>query len=188
MDFKIKKDGLTGETLKFAEAMEAALTPALAEVNKGLSAEDVDKLIDKALKGKGMDDEQANTIKELANSLKLQGAELDKIKAHGIETTEENFLHTLEAAKDELKQIQKSRFGVKEFVIKAPAVTTTATTGTTRALTNSVTAFSAQRMGDGPMNLINRGNPFVLDYVNTGTTNSSVLSGLMRLLRKATLR
>jgi hypothetical protein len=61
------------------------------------------------------------------------------------------------------------------LLLKPLQFTTTATTGATRAITNSVSAFTAQRLGDGPMNLINRGNPFVLDYVNVGNTNSSVL-------------
>jgi hypothetical protein len=175
MDFKIKKEGLTGDALKMAEGLEAALAPALADVNKGLSTEDIDKLIDKALTGKGLPDAEIVTIKGFAETLRKQGEELDKLKAHGIETTEENFLKTLEDAKDELKTIQKQRTGMKEFVIKAPGIHTTATTGGTRAITNSVSAFTAQRLGDGPMNLINRSTPFVLDYVNVGNTNSSVL-------------
>jgi hypothetical protein len=40
MKFEIKKDGLTGDTLKFAEVMEQALTPALRG-EKGLSTEEV---------------------------------------------------------------------------------------------------------------------------------------------------
>lgn len=175
MKFEIKKDGLTGETLKFAEAMEAALKPALEDANKGMSETEINALIDKALKGKGISEEEVTSIKGFAETIRKQGAEIDKLKANGIETSEENFLKTLESAKDELKQIQKTRTGMKEFVIKAPAIHTTATTGSTRAITNSVSAFTAQRMGDGPMNLINRGTPFVLDYVNVGTTNSSVL-------------
>jgi hypothetical protein len=175
MDFKIKKDGLTGETLKFAEAMEAALAPALAEANKAKTDAEIEALIDKALTGKGVTAEEITSIKGFSNTLRTQAEEIDKLKANGIETTEETFLKTLEDSKDELKKIQKTKVGVKEFVIKAAGVTTTATTGSTRALTNSVSAFTAQRMGDGPMNLINRAPAFVLDYVNTGNTNSSVL-------------
>lgn len=175
MDFKIKKDGLTGETLKMAEAMEAAFAPAFAGVNKGLTEAEVDSLIDKALKNKDLTEDQIKTIKETASAVRTQAAEIEKLKSNAIETQEENFLETLKAAEKELKAIQKTKVGVKEFVIKAPGVTTTATSGSTRALTNSVSAFTAQRMGDGPMNLINRADPFVLDYVNVGTTNSSVL-------------
>lgn len=175
MDFTIKTDGLTGETLKFAEAMETALRPALAEANKTKTDDEINALIDKALNGKGITAEEVTSIKNFSETLRRQAADIEKLKAHGIETSEENLLTSLENAKDELKAIQKSRTGMKEFVLKAAGIHTTATTGSTRALTNSVSAFTAQRLGEGPMNLINRGNPFVLDYVNVGNTNSSVL-------------
>lgn len=176
MKFQLKKDGLTGDALKFAEAMESALAVAFDDATKGLLTEEaLSQRLDKYFEGKTLTTDEKKTISDLAESLRLQGAELEKIKSKGIETTEENFLKTLEDAKDELKAIQKSRSGMKEFVLKAPGIHTTATTGATRAVTNSVSAFTAQRLGDGPMHLINRGNPFVLDYVNVGSTNSSVL-------------
>jgi hypothetical protein len=176
MKFQIKKDGLTGETLKFAELMEGALDIAFNDATKGaLTEKEVNNLISKALEGKGATTEQETTIKETAEAVRKQAAEIEKIKASGIETDQESFLDTLEKAKDELKQIQKNRTGMKTFTLKAAGVTTTATTGGTRAITNSVSAAGGQRLGDGPIYEIRRGKPFILDFVNLGSTTSSVL-------------
>lgn len=176
LPFKMKKDGLSGDALKFADVMEASLATAFEETTKGmLTAEEVDKLINKALEGKGLTAEQEKTISETAEAVRIQAAELKKINDAGIETKVENFEKTLEDNKERLKKVFKEGSGMTQFIIKAAAVTTTATTGATRTMTNSVDAFGAQRLGDGPMNLIQRPTPFILDYVNVGSTNSSTL-------------
>ncbi len=173
--FEMKKDGLTGDNLRFAETMEAALDAAFKNATEKISQSEVDKLIAKALEGKDLTAEQKKTVEETAKSVREMAAELDKIKSVGIETTEDTFLKTLEDSKDELKQIQKNGTGVKQYALKAPGVTTTATTGGTRSITNSVSAAGGQRLGEGEVVEIRRGRPFILDYVNVGNTNAAVL-------------
>lgn len=174
--FEMKKDGLTGDNLAFAEKMEAALNVAFEKATKSIPDQsEVDRLISKALEGKGLTPDQEKTIRETAESVRQIAADLDKIKDGGIDTSVDSFEKTLEAAKDELKQIQRNGTGMKQFNIKAAAVTTTATSGSTRALTNSVDAFGGQRLGEGVIQEIQRPKPFILDFVNVGNTNSSVL-------------
>ena len=180
MKFELKKDGLTGDNLAFAEKMEAALSSAFDSATKGVLTEaEVEKRIADAVKDKGLTDEQVKQIQDaagLVQSVKAQAAEIEKLKAGGVEVENEGLEKMLEDAKDELKTIQKNRVGFKEFILKAPGVTTTATTGSTRTITNSVSAFTQQRMGGTDnVNMINRGAPFILDFVNVGNTNSSVL-------------
>ncbi len=175
MKFEIKKDGLSGDSLKFAEVMESALKTAFDKVPEGVDEKAINDLISKALEGKGLTPEQETTIQQTAESVRKQAAEIDKLKAGGIETEEESFLKTLEDAKDELKAIKRNGTGMKTFVLKAADIHTTATTGSTRAITNSVSAATAQRLGDGTIQEIRRGKPFILDYVSVGSTNSAVL-------------
>src|ERR1051326_4433528 len=172
MKFQMNKDGLTGDTLKFAEAMDSAIAKAL---ETAVDAQTLEAKITAAVEGKGLTADQLKQINETAETVRKHAAELDKIKAGGIDVPVESFQKTLENSVDELKKIHSNRTGMKQFNLKAAAVTTTATTGTTRAITNSVDATGAQRLGDGPMNLINRAQPFILDYVNVGSTNASTL-------------
>lgn len=175
--FKMNKTGLTGKDLEFAENMEAALTTALDEARKGNMSEDqVNKLINKAMEGKGLSEEQEKIIAETAEAVRKQAAELQKLIDKGLASVEEDSLQKmLEDAKDELKTNQRNHSGFKEFRLKAADVTTTATSGSTRSVTNSVAAFTAQRMGMGPVNEIRRGKPWILDFVSVGNTNSPVL-------------
>ncbi len=177
--FEMKKDGLTGDNLAFAEKMEAALDAAFDKAAKQIPDQtEVDRLIAKAMEGKGLTPEQEKSIMDTAASVRQIAIDVDKIKAHGVETSEETLEDTLKAAKDELLSIKRNGTGMKSFVLnanKAAGIHTTATTGSTRAITDSVSDFTSQRIPGGAMNLIMRPKPFILDFVNVGQTDSAVL-------------
>jgi len=181
MKFQIKKDGLTGDTLKFAEVMETALDAAFQDSTKGILTEkEVDSLIKKALEGKGLTEEQETSIKETAEAVRKQAAEIDKIKAKGINATEETLISKLEEAKAELVANRKQGNGFKQFNLNGLSLKTAGVTGTSvigsETDASIVSTLAGARIGgNGIVNTIQRGNPFILDYVSLGNTDSAVL-------------
>jgi hypothetical protein len=181
MKFQIKKDGLSGETLKFAEVMEGALATAFDEATKGALTEgEVDKLISKALEGKGLSSEQETSIRETAEAVRKQAAEIDKIKAKGINTDGETLLSKLEENKDELKSLKRNGSGFKQFNLNGMSLKTAGITGIgvigSETDASIVSTISGARVGgNGPISTINRPAPFILNYISLGTTQSPVL-------------
>jgi hypothetical protein len=181
MKFQIKKDGLTGDTLKFAEVMEGALATAFDEATKGVLTEsEVDKLISKALEGKGLTTEQETSIKETAEAVRKQASEIDKIKSVGINATEETLISKLEAAKDELKADKRAGSGYKQFNLNGLSLKTQGVTGVgvigSETDASIVSTISGARVGgNGPISTINRPAPFILNYISLGNTDSPVL-------------
>lgn len=174
MKFQIKKEGLSGEALKFAELMESALGTAFEDATKGVITEDaLTAKLEAFFQGKGLSDEERKQIKDTADAVREQAIKMQKFEDNGINnkiTTEEQLIKELETKKDRFREIRKQGHGFEEFVIKVPAVTTIA-----GSITDSVSAATNRRNGGAIVNEIKRGTPFILDYVNLGQTDSRIL-------------
>lgn len=186
MKLKLKTDGLTGDNLKFVEQLnekfaempEGVTTTEVAEVIKtalekvGITG-DV-KIVDDivALKGE-MDETKEGSIK---NIIKLQGEKINDILS---KVNKPEFVGSFEEFKKEfekpeiqeqLKKIKLNKSGQLAFVLKVAGVT-----DTTGSITDSVGATAAQRLGDGPINTMQRGTPWILEFVTTGNTTAAAL-------------
>lgn len=188
MKHKLKTDGLTGEQLKFAET----LNTLFAEMPDATSAEDIQKAINKhyeevtgekglftiAMKAALAPIMSEDDPKSMASIIKRQGADIAALKEGGGKAETHSLESVFEACKDEFVAQAKNKTGAKSWEItfdrhtKAAAVTAISTGG---SVTNSVTAATALRLGDGPFFEIKRGTPFILDFVNVGQTNQAYL-------------
>lgn len=187
MRLQLKKDGLTGDALKFAEALETALP----DFPEAMSKADIANEIKTHLKGLLGDDgnlnvkflDDVNTLKgeldidkegSLKNIMKKQGDKINdlisKVNSNTVVNHFDQFIDELKKAEPELKAIQMNQSGQKSFVIKAAAVTTTSS-----SIDDNGSAGAAQRLGDGPVYTIQRGTPFVLQFVSVGNTTASAL-------------
>jgi len=191
MKFKLKTDGLTGDQLKFVEALNVKF----ADMPEAATAEDIQTAINSEFKKQTGDDGMfkvamnaaiksatdaiLDDTKEgtLAHIIKRQGAEIAALREQAAPATK-SLKDVLEAVKDGFSNITKARTGHAEFHLsydkhtKAAAVTAISTGG---SITNSITTGTALRLGDGPFYEIKRGTPFILDFVNVGETNQPFL-------------
>lgn len=184
MKLKLKTDGLTGENLSFVEQ----LNKKFDEMPEGATKEEVGAQIQAALKAIGFEGEvtivnDINSLKDelnaekegsLKNILGKQGIQINDILSKVTKQEHvgifEQFKADLEEKKNELATIKLNKSGQIAFTLKAAAVTTT-----TSSITDSGTAASAQRLGEGPVYTIQRGKPFILEFVTVGNTTAPAL-------------
>lgn len=186
MKLKLKTEGLTGENLAFVEQ----LNQKFAEMPEGVTALEVGAEITKALEKVGITGEvkiveDINTLKgemdetkegTIKNIIKLQGDKindiLEKVNKPGIVTSFDEFKTEFEKPENQeaLKKIKQNKSGQIAFVLKVAAETTTSS-----SVTDSVGAGAAQRLGDGPISTMQRGTPWILEFVTTGNTTAAAL-------------
>jgi HK97 family phage major capsid protein len=164
MKLQLKTEGLTGENLAFVEALNKKFN----EQPEALDKDEAKALVQEVLNAEG-----EGTIK---NILKIQGEQLSKINqqltAHTDENPLEQFKQELKDAEKELSRIRTDKSGSKAFVIKTPAVTTTAGS----VANQSFSAASLLRIGgDAPIFEIQRIDPQVLQFVSVGQTDAPAL-------------
>ena len=181
---KLKTDGLTGETLKFAEALQKMLD----EMPEGMTPEQQKEAITNVLKDLGFHAEFITEFKEMNDPTKEgsikhalieQGKKINELldqvgKALPGESSWKEFKEKLDSKEVQAKfaEIKQSKAGIQSFTLKAAAVTTR-----TGAVSNNASALSNQLVGneDAPIYTINRGKPFILDFVTVGQTDAPAL-------------
>lgn len=187
MKLKLKTEGLEGDNLKFVEQLNSRF----AELPESLTKEDIATEIKTTFKAMFNPSGELNLafldeIKDMNNPekegsikniLKKQGNSITEILAKvntqqseggGLEDFKKEF--ESEKTKAALKDIKLKQSGSIAFTIKVAAVTTT-----TGSVTDSVSAASAQRLGDGAITTMMRGTPWILQFVTTGNTTASAL-------------
>ncbi len=117
--------------------------------------------------------------KTLEEALKAQGEKMGELEAKtsgSLDGTVEKFRTEFESRKSELDKIKQDKSGIISFTIKAAGVTgTIGIGGNTSSLTEQGAAAALLRLGDGPVYAIERGLPFILNFVSVGNTNASAL-------------
>jgi hypothetical protein len=118
--------------------------------------------------------------KKLEAIVKTQGEALGKINKSGSENegTLKAFEKEFQDAIDKgvFADIVANKSGSKVFTIKAAGITATIGLGGNAAsVVENGSAAALLRLGDGPVYTIDRGRPFILDFVNLGNTNSAAL-------------
>ncbi len=118
--------------------------------------------------------------KKLEAIIKTQGEALGKLSKSGgeVEGGLESFKKEFQEAIDNntFKDLFKNKSGSKTFTIKAAGITATIGLGGNAAsIVENGSAAALLRLGDGPVYTIDRGRPFILDFVNLGNTNSAAL-------------
>jgi len=109
---------------------------------------------------------QGKRMAELTEKLNT-GASNDPIAA---------FQKEFESAKGELEKIKNDKSGQKSFIIKAAGVTATIGIGGNEAsIQEQGSAAALLRLGDGPIFTIERGMPFILNFVSVGNTTAPAL-------------
>ena len=190
MKFKaLKKDGLEGQMLVFANKLEEMLSETL---NDAMSKEEHDAAVVKAIADIfGKDDkgnvnvEFLNTVKDMNDPAKEgsikhalieQGKVLNSLleqigKAAPGNNSWDEFKTELESAETQkrLERIKKDQSGSVAFTMKAAAVTNRASIVQNGAISPLLGADTAI------VNTIQRGKPFILDFVTVGNTDASVL-------------
>jgi hypothetical protein len=191
MKLKFKTEGLEGDNLRFV----CSLNETLEKMDDFSTASDVQKALNEKFKdvmgedGKFkvvMKDEfNALTDEENPNSLKsiikAQGAKikaLEETPSKGAET--KTLQEVLGAHVEDFKNQVKNRQGtmsweIKEFMENGKKNAAVIAVGTGGSVTNSVSAATGLRLGDGPIFEIKRGTPFILDFVNLGETSQPYL-------------
>lgn len=173
---EFKKEGMTGDALKFAEQLETAFN----DLPESITKEESENLITEAMKAAGFTVEfKGSIVKEfdeketgsIKNILLQQGkalSDLQKSLDNSITGDGQSELkEAYEKALPELKQIRKDGHGSRTFEMKAPVITTTSS-----SVTNSGTDTRWPVMGQ--VNTIQRLSPFVLDFVSVGTYNGPI--------------
>lgn len=118
--------------------------------------------------------------KKLEDIVKVQGEALGKLNKSGSDNE-----GTLDAFKKEFQEaidkgvfsdIVANKAGSKAFTIKAAGITATiGLSGNAASVVENGSAAALLRLGDGPVYTIDRGRPFILDFVNLGNTSSAAL-------------
>lgn len=116
---------------------------------------------------------------DLIEKLKTQGIKLaefeSKSRTEG-DNTLEVFKNDLESKKSELESIKLNKSGSIAFTIKAAGVTgTVGIGGNAASIVEQGSAAALLRLGDGNIYTIERGLPFILNFVSVGNTNSAAL-------------
>ena len=187
MKITLKKEGLEGDALAFANKLESALGNIDA-----LTTEDAQKIIKEALAKvfgtkaetgdlnvefidqiKNMNDPDKDG--SLKNSLIKQGTQLNQLieqvgKATPGSNTWSDFKKELESKSKDIANNIANKSGNVSFTLKAAAVTTRSS-----VTDNSGIATSLLGIADAPVYTIQRGKPFILDFVTVGNTDSPVL-------------
>ena len=187
----LKTEGLTGSSLEFANK----LNEFFQGLPDGVSKEDVQTMLN--AKFKDLTGEDGKFIvalksdidalnneadpKSLRSIIKAQGTLINELKEqHGtgqVKSLEQIF----EENKKSMQTIADQKNGWIGWEIKElPSVDGKKVAGVTAvgsggSVTNSVTAATGLRLGDGPIFEIKRGRPFILDFVNVGQTNQPYL-------------
>jgi hypothetical protein len=118
--------------------------------------------------------------KKLEDIVKTQGIELGKIGKGGFngESPLLAFEKEFKDASDKgtFKEMFKNGSGSKTFTIKAAGITATVGLGGNAAsIVENGSAAALLRLGDGPIYTIDRGRPFILDFVTLGNTDAAAL-------------
>lgn len=158
---KIKEEG---------EKLQKEIDSKFANISKGLASKEEIEEFRKTVKE--ANDTLLNALKaqgikmgELEN--KLQGAPQDNLKA---------FENDFSEKKAQLEAIKLNKSGQVAFNIKAAGVTATIGIGGNAAsIQEQGSAAALLRLGDGPIYTIERGLPFILNFVSVGNTNSPAL-------------
>lgn len=158
------------EEFKRGTIDSATLDARIKALKDGLTAAEFKALTDKL-------EEQGNKLTELQGKLENKPAAAKSIL--------QTFKDDLDEAKDELADIRKNRSGSKAFTLKdfsvisatkAAAVTMTVDPGAGDAsIVEQGSASALLRLGDGPIYEIQRGIPFILNFVSVGQTDAPAL-------------
>jgi hypothetical protein len=185
---KLNTAGLEGDQLKFVNA----LNEKFGEMPDIMSPDDIksemNKIIKETLKElfgadgkvnvkfiqdiddlkKMIDGEGEESFKSI---LKAQGDKIDAaIKRIGSSTETKSIQEAILEKKAEIEKVLANKTGSVKIELKVAAVTTIA-----GSVTNSISAAAGRVLGDGPIFDVQRGTPFILDFVNVGRSDSPVL-------------
>lgn len=184
---KLKTDGLTGETLLFAQKLQAVLD----EMPEGMTPEEQKTAITGVLKEMGFHAEFVGEVKDMNDPAKEgsikhalieQGKKINAMnelleqfgKSMPGEKSWDEFKTKLESKEIQAKlaEIKANKSGTQAFTLKAAAVTTRV-----GGVSNNSSALSNQLLGNenAPIYTINRGKPFILDFVTVGQTDAPAL-------------
>jgi len=153
-----------------SKKLEETLKADHANVMKGVATKDeVEAFKTEVLK--------ANN--DLIDKLKVQGIKLAEFENKSIgegENVLDAFKKDLESKKSDLESIKLNKSGSVAFTIKAAGVTgTVGIGGNAASIVEQGSASALLRLGDGPAYTIERGLPFILNFVSVGNTNSAAL-------------
>jgi hypothetical protein len=175
-----EKEGLSEAEQKVILAMKKSTQLQMDDFRKGLVTgqqfkEGLDEVRDGLTK---------KELKGLEDMLKAYGIELNSIKEKvdngnaPKESPLDIFKKELEEKKDELAAIKRNKSGQIAFTIKTAGPTgTTVIGGETNAsiVNNGFSAATLLRLGDGEVHTIQRGTPFILNFVSVGNTDAPAL-------------
>lgn len=168
----VEKVGLEAAKVIKAEAekLEAALKAEHANVMKGVATkEEIEAFKADVLKSNN----------DLIEKLKVQGikmAELENAAKGNTDNTLEVFKNQLDEQKPELDRIKLNKAGSVAFTLKAAGVTgTVGIGGNAASIVEQGSAAALLRLGDGPVYTIQRGLPFILNFVSVGNTTAAAL-------------
>lgn len=186
MKFQLKTDGLTGDNLKFVEALNAKF----AEMPEAITKEDLQATLNEQFKTifgkesgfkvvtfdefeklqKSVTDEA--DPKSIMSVLKAQGEIINAIKETGGKAKIKSIRDLLTEKIDDFKKQAQNKTGSTEVKIDTrefiKAATTTAI-GSGGSIANDMTTATSLRLfPDAEFFEIRRGQPFILDFVNVG--------------------
>lgn len=116
---------------------------------------------------------------DLLEKLKIQGKAISDFESKFQAQPEDiftKFQKELDAKKSEIERIKLDKSGTTAFTLKAAGVTgTIGIGGNAASIQEQGSAAALLRLGDGPVYTIERGLPFILNFVTVGNTNAPAL-------------
>jgi HK97 family phage major capsid protein len=170
---------LNEEQESFFKELETQIDDQLKESLKGfVSADQITEKLNEFKKGLGhtLTDEQKKAFEDLQESVKSQASEVQKLKEKGLDApnAKKSLADILKEKQKEIKDQRSAKAGSFELQLKAAGIQTQDRTTTTdpNDLTNPYGIMPTE-IGDV---VAQRRNPnFILNYVDVGATDSSVM-------------
>jgi len=172
-------DGLDDNTKAFAEASDTMLKEFAKDL---LTPEALEEKMKEF--GKGLNEEQMNSFKEMQESVKKQAVEIQKMKDAGFESMD--VLPFSMALKKALTENKAAIAAVKgnakqgaEFSFKAASIM-----GEGTNITGAAQPYMPNPQIVQGLNAAPRNQPFILDFCDTGSTSSSLIVWFNKINRE----